>query len=315
MNKLVGNTPMIKINYEIDGVKKEIYAKLEYYNVTGSIKDRIVYNILDNEREKGNLKHGQPIIEATSGNTGIALASYGACYKHPVYIFMPVWSSEERRKLMQLYGANLILITHEDGGFKKCIEEAKKKAKELNGFLLNQFENNDNVLVHKKTTAKEIIAKVPFISSFVSGIGTGGTFMGIALGLKEHNKMVKAVALEPASIPILSGGEIIGPHKISGIGDDFIPNIVDPKIIDRIIDVSDDDALRMARKVASELGIAIGISSGANVFASILTREQESSVVTVIPDDAKKYLSTDLLNDITDSDFTSKIKFLDYEVI
>ena len=139
--------------------------------------------------------------------------------------------------------------------------------------------------------------------------------MGIALGLKEHNKMVKAVALEPASIPILSGGEIIGPHKISGIGDDFIPNIVDPKIIDRIIDVSDDDALRMARKVASELGIAIGISSGANIFASILTREQESSVVTVIPDDAKKYLSTDLLNDITDSDFTSKIKFLDYEVI
>ena len=124
MNKLVGNTPMIKINYEIDGVKKEIYAKLEYYNVTGSIKDRIVYNILDNEREKGNLKHGQPIIEATSGNTGIALASYGACYKHPVYIFMPVWSSEERRKLMQLYGANLILITREDGGFKKCIEES-----------------------------------------------------------------------------------------------------------------------------------------------------------------------------------------------
>lgn len=139
--------------------------------------------------------------------------------------------------------------------------------------------------------------------------------MGIALGLKEHNKMVKAVALEPASVPILSGGEITGLHKISGIGDDFIPDIVDPKIIDKIIVVSDDDALRMARKVACELGIAIGISSGANIFASILTREQEGSVVTVIPDDAKKYLSTDLLNDIADSDFTSKIKFLDYEVI
>jgi len=191
----IGNTPMIKINYEYNGKDRYIYTKLEYYNLTGSIKDRIAYYIINNAIKRGTLKEKMPIIEATSGNTGIALSALGRYYKHPVYIFMPDWVSKERIKIMESYGAKVILFSREQGGFLKCIEEAKKMAKEKNGFLANQFANKDNFLAHYETTAVEIIKQVPEkIYGFVSGVGTGGTLMGTGKRLKEEFTDLKIVA-------------------------------------------------------------------------------------------------------------------------
>ena len=188
-NKEIGNTPMIKINYRYNNKEKSVFAKLEYYNLTGSIKDRVAFYIINNAIERGDLKDGMPIIEATSGNTGISLSALGARYKHPVYIFMPDWASAERVKLMQGYGANVILISKEEGGFIQCVKEAKKMADEKNGFLANQFENYDNLLAHYETTGKEILEQSNCeIGGFVSGVGTGGTLMGTGKRIKEKFK-------------------------------------------------------------------------------------------------------------------------------
>lgn len=315
----IGKTPMIKINYRFNNKAKSIYGKLEYYNLTGSIKDRVAYYIINNARRSGKLKEGMPIIEATSGNTGIALAALGAYYKHPVYIFMPNWASEERIRLMQGYGAKITLFSKEDGGFIRCIDEAKKLTKKLNGFLANQFENEDNFMAHYETTGSEILNELPVkIGGFVSGIGTGGTLMGIGSKLKEKNKEMYITAIEPDKMPLLSKGEIIGQHKIEGIGDDFIPALVDKNKIDKIIQINDDDAINMSRRIAKELGIGIGISSGANFIGSVLLADQiEDVVVTVFADDNKKYLSTDLAKNIdNNSNFISnKIQLLNYEFI
>lgn len=254
----IGNTPMIKINYEYKGKDRYIYTKLEYYNLTGSIKDRIAYYIINNATKRGILKDNMPIIEATSGNTGIALSALGRYYKHPVFIFMPDWVSKERIKIMEGYGAKVILFSREEGGFIRCIEEAKKMAKEKNGFLANQFSNNDNFLAHYETTAPEIIKQVPEeIYGFVSGVGTGGTLMGTGKRLKEEFKDLKIVAIEPDKMPMISGGKILGNHKIEGIGDDFIPELVDKKAIDEVILVNDEDAINMSRRLAKELGIGV----------------------------------------------------------
>lgn len=254
----IGNTPMIKINYEYNGKDKYVYTKLEYYNLTGSIKDRIAYYIINNAIEKGILKPNMPIIEATSGNTGIALAALGRYYRHPVYIFMPDWASEERKKIMQGYGAKVILYSREDGGFIRCVEEAKKMAKEKNGFLANQFANEDNFLAHYETTAVEIINQLPEkVYGFISGVGTGGTLMGTGKRLKEEFKELQIVAIEPDKMPMISGGKVIGNHKIEGIGDDFVPDLVDKEAIDDIILVNDDDAVNMSRRLAKELGLGV----------------------------------------------------------
>ena len=254
----IGNTPMIKINYEYNGKDRYIYTKLEYYNLTGSIKDRIAYYIINNAIKRGTLKKKMPIIEATSGNTGIALSALGRYYKHPVYIFMPDWVSKERIKIMESYGAKVILFSREQGGFLKCIEEAKKMAKEKNGFLANQFANKDNFLAHYETTAVEIIKQVPEkIYGFVSGVGTGGTLMGTGKRLKEEFTDLKIVAIEPDKMPMISSGKILGSHKIEGIGDDFIPELVDKKAIDEVILVNDEDAINMSRRLAKELGIGV----------------------------------------------------------
>ncbi len=254
----IGNTPMIKINYEYKGKDRYSYTKLEYYNLTGSIKDRIAYYIIKNAIKRGTLKKEMPIIEATSGNTGIALSALGRYYNHPVYIFMPDWVSKERIKIMESYGAKVILFSREQGGFLKCIEEAKNMAKEKNGFLANQFSNEDNFLAHYETTAVEIINQVPEkIYGFVSGVGTGGTLMGTGKRLKEEFKDLKIVAIEPDKMPMISGGKIMGNHKIEGIGDDFIPELVDKKAIDEVILVNDEDAINMSRRLAKELGIGV----------------------------------------------------------
>ncbi len=318
-NKLIGNTPMIKINYKYKGERKSIYTKLEYYNLTGSIKDRVAYYIIENAKKQGDLKENMPIIEATSGNTGIALAALGAYYKHPVYIFMPDWASKERIDLMKSFGANIILISKEEGGFIKCVEEAKKLAKEKNGFLSNQFANINNFQAHYETTGTEILEQIPEkIEGFISGVGTGGTLMGIGAKLKEKFKDLKIVAIEPDKMPIISQGKKIAQHKIEGIGDDFVPDLIDKTKIDKIILVNDDDAINMAKKLARNLGLGVGISSGANLIGSILLNEElKNPVVTVFADDNKKYLSTDLSKEINNNkNFVSnQIELINYEEV
>lgn len=315
----IGNTPMIKINYEYKGEKSYIYTKLEYYNLSGSIKDRVAYYIIKNAKERGDLKENQTIVEATSGNTGIALAALGSYYKHPVVIFMPDWASIERIKLMKSYGAKVILFSKEDGGFIRCVEEAKKYAKENNAFLANQFANEDNFKAHFETTGEEIIREIPEnVGGFVSGVGTGGTIMGIGKRLKNEYKDFKIIAIEPDKMPLISKGKIISNHKIEGIGDDFIPDLVDKKAIDDIILINDDDAVNMARKLAKELGLGVGISSGANFIGSVLVREKlKKSIVTVFADDNKKYLTTDLLKEFDENEsfISNKIELIDYELV
>ena len=318
-NDVIGNTPMIKIKYEYKGKKKNIFVKLEYFNLTGSIKDRVAYYIIKNGREEGKLKDGMPIVEATSGNTGISLAALGAYYNHPVYIFMPNWASAERVKLMESFGAKVILITKEEGGFKKCVSEAKKMAKEIDGFLANQFANKANYLAHYETTGEEILSQIPGkIAGFVSGVGTGGTLMGTGERIKKNFPEALITAIEPDKMPIISGGKAEGRHKIEGIGDDFVPDLVDKNKIDKVELINDDDAINMSRKLARELGLGVGISSGANMIGSILlANEIKGEVVTVFADDSKKYLSTDMFKGIqNDKDFISnQVKLIDYEKV
>lgn len=319
MLKHIGNTPMIKISYKNGEKINYIYTKLEWYNPTGSIKDRVAYYIINRAKESGKLKENMPIIEATSGNTGISLSALGAYYNHPVYIFMPDWASAERVKLMKSYGANVILVSKEEGGFKECLKRAEQLAKELDGLWTNQFSNIDNLLAHYETTGEEIIKQLPEkVSAFISGVGTGGTLIGIGKKLQKWDKNVKIIALEPEKMPLISQNKIIDNHKIEGIGDDFVPDLLDKNLLDEVILVNDEDAINMARRLSKELGLGVGISSGANVIASVIHQEKEDKpVVTVFADDNKKYLSTDLSNEIDENpDFISnKIELLSYEII
>ena len=313
IDKLIGNTPMIKINIKYNGKITSVFAKLEYYNYTGSIKDRLANYIIKESYKNGMLKKGMPIVEATSGNTGIAFAALGAYYGHPVHIFMPDWASVERINIMKLYGAKVYLVSKEEGGFKEAIKRADELALEINGFRPDQFNNSMNIDAHYNGTGKEIVESLDKIDAFVSGIGTGGTLIGIAKKLKEKFKNIKIVALEPKQLPILSKGITEGIHKIEGIGDDFIPNIVDRDIIDDVVTIDDKDAINMARILARKFGLGVGISSGANLIASVLTGED--NVVTIFADDFKKYLSTDLVKDIELDDglISNKIEILSIE--
>ncbi len=316
MLKHIGNTPMIKISYRNGKNVNSVYTKLESYNLTGSIKDRAAFYMIDKAKEQGILKDGMPIIEATSGNTGIAISALGAYYKHPVYIFMPDWSSVERVKLMEFYGAHVSLISKQDGGFIKCLEEARHTAEQLNGFLVNQFSNVNNTLAHYETTGEEIINQLPEkVCAFTSGVGTGGTLMGVGKRLKKWNENIEIIALEPDKMPIISKNRILDNHKIEGIGDEFVPELLDKNFLDGVILVNDEDAINMSRKLAKVLGLGVGISSGANMIASILYQEKVNKpVVTVFPDDNKKYLSTSLSKPIvSNSNFVSnKIELLNY---
>ena len=292
---LTGNTPMAEITYKLDGVQGKVYAKIEAYNPTGSIKDRVAEYIISRAEENGELKPGQAIVEVTSGNTGIAFAAVGARKGYPVHIFMPSWASEERKNLMRLYGAVLHEVTREEGGFEGAFIRADALAKEIGAYLPKQFENADNVEAHRIGTGREIIEQLPDVTDFVSGIGTGGTIMGVAKALKEHGD-VRITALEPDSMPLLNGGEIKGGHRIEGIGDDFIPQIVDRTLIDDVLEINDGDAIIMASRLAKELGLGVGISSGANFLAAVQVNAEGRKVATVLPDDNKKYLTTSLAN-------------------
>ncbi len=305
-----GNTPMADITYKYENRIGHVYAKLEYYNPSGSIKDRIASYILGKAEESGLLRPGQPIIETSSGNTGIAIAAYGALSKHPVHIFMPDWVSVERVKLMKMYGANVHLVSKEENGFLGALDQTEKLANELGGFILGQFSNKDNMMAHYSSTAAEILQTLPDVSSFVSGVGSGGTIMGIGTRLKEANN-ADIIAIEPDCAQLLAGKQIERTHKIEGIGDDFIPKLLDKKIIDRVIPINDEDAICMSAKFAGELGLGIGISSGANFLGAVLCGE--ANVATVFADDNKKYLSTSLANSPapTENMVSSRIELLD----
>lgn len=315
--KLIGNTPMIKIDYEYDGKQSSIYTKLEYYNYTGSIKDRIALYIIENERRNGNLNDGQPIVEVTSGNTGISFSAIGALYGHDVHIFMPDWVSLERRKLIEMYGAHVHLISREEGGFKGALKLAEEFSKEINAYRPLQFDNELNVEAQYKTTGNEIVNSVPEINAFVSGIGTGGTLMGIGKRLKDNNPDSKIFALEPSTLSILKMGMEEGSHMIEGIGDDFIPGIVEQDLIDDIVLIHDCDAINMAKRIANEFGLAIGISSGANFLASVIMDNDNLNIATVFPDDNKKYITTKLSEKIDENPelISNNIKLIGFEVI
>lgn len=316
IKNLIGNTPMVKFIVKYQNKIVNVFAKLEFYNLTGSIKDRLAYYIINESYKDGSLKEGMPIVEATSGNTGISFAALGAYYKHPVYIFMPDWVSKERINIMKLYGANVFLISKEEGGFQEAIKRADCLAKEINGFRPDQFNNLKNIDAHYFTTGLEIVNKIKKIDAFVSGIGTGGTLMGVGKRIKELNN-ARIIALEPDSLPIMSKNINVGSHKIEGIGDEFIPSIVNRNLIDDIITINDDDAINMAQILAKKTGIGVGISSGANFLASVITAKDNENIVTIFADDLKKYLSTDLQKPIDDDEnlISNQIEILSVEIV
>lgn len=317
MEKLIGDTPMIKINYEYEGKRDSIYAKLEFYNYSGSIKDRIALYIIEKERESGNLAEGQTIVEVTSGNTGIAFSAIGTLMGHDVHIFMPDWVSLERRKILEMYGAHVHLISKEEGGFKGALKLAEEFALENNAFRPLQFDNPLNIEAQYKTTGQEILDAVPDINAFVSGIGTGGTLMGIGKRLKDNDPNSKIFALEPSTLSILKMGMEEGSHMIEGIGDDFIPRIVNQDLIDDIVLIHDCDAINMSKRIAMEFGLGIGISSGANFLAGVIMNDDDLKIATVFADDNKKYITTKLSEKIDDNPklISNNIKLLGFEVI
>ncbi len=302
---LIGNTPLLEIELQYNGKKRTIYAKAEHLNMTGSIKDRMAFHILEQGYERGILKPGNLVVEATSGNTGIAFASIGRALGHPVTIFMPSWMSEERINLIRSLGAEIVLVSREGGGFLGSISRAEELAERTeNAFLPRQFSNEDNVEAHYRTTGPEIWWQLRFRALYpdalVAGVGTGGTIMGAGRFLREKHPAIQLRPLEPSNSPTLSTGHKVGKHRIQGISDEFIPSILDLDGLDEIVSVDDGDAILMAQKLAEQLGLGVGISSGANFLGALMVLEelgQEAVVVTVFPDDNKKYLSTDLLRE------------------
>lgn len=319
VRNLIGNTPFIRIDCIHNGTKKSVFTKLEWYSITGSIKDRAAFYIIKEAKDKGLLKDGQPIIEATSGNMGISIAAIGTLLGHEVHIFMPDWMSEERKQILKGYGAVLHEVSRDDGGFVGAIRLAKELASSIGGFCTCQFENENNVLSHYETTGREILdgMKEMKIDGFVSGIGTGGTLMGVGKCLKEFDSRINIYAFEPDTLSVILNGATSGEHKIAGVGDEFIPELVDKKKIDEILLINDDDAVNMSRIIARDLGLGVGISSGANFLTSILVNDGSKNIVTVFPDDNKKYLSTDLGKEINlDKKLLSNgIKCVGYEVL
>ncbi|MFJ4158600.1 cysteine synthase A [Microbacterium testaceum] len=293
-----GDTPLVRLNRVADGVGGQILAKLEFYNPASSVKDRLGIAIIDAAEASGELKPGGTIVESTSGNTGIALAMVGAARGYKVILTMPASMSKERRILLKAFGAELVL-TDPTKGMSHAVDEAKRIVAETPGAVwARQFENEANPAIHRKTTAEEILRDTEGkVDYFVAGIGTGGTITGVGQVLKERVPGVKVVAVEPADSPVLTKGHP-GPHKIQGIGPNFVPAILDRDIIDEVIDVEFDDAIRLARETAAKDGILVGMSSGAAIWAALeVARRPEAAgknIVVIIPSYGERYLSTAL---------------------
>lgn len=295
----VGNTPLLSLGNILPDCKAHILAKQESRNPMGSVKDRIALAMIETAEQDGRIQKGTTIIEATSGNTGLGLAFVCSIKKLPLILTMPESMSIERRALLKHLGAKLIL-TPASGGMKASIEAAEKIGKDTqNSFIVRQFENPANPAIHKQTTAEEIWqATDGNIDIFVAGVGTGGTFTGVMENLKEKNQAIIGVAVEPADSPVLSGGKA-GPHKIQGIGAGFIPSILKTHLINKIITVTNNDAVDTARLLAKEEGLLVGISAGAATWAAMELAKDETNegktIVTMLPDTGERYLSTDLM--------------------
>lgn len=304
LHRLVGNTPLLAVDFTYRGESRVIYAKQESLNLTGSIKDRMALHIIEGAVREGRLRRGDPIAEATSGNTGISVAAIGRALGHPVTIFMPDWMSSERMAIIASFGASIVPVSRQDGGFLGSIRKCEALAADNpRVFLPNQFSNQANVLAHERTTGPEIWLQLKAAGltpeAFVAGVGTGGTVMGVGRHLRRLQPAVRVHPLEPAESPTLSTGRKVGQHRIQGISDEFIPAIVDLASLDRVIAVHDGDAILMAQQLAQH-GLAEGISSGANFLGALMVQNElgrDAVVVTVFPDSNKKYLSTDLLRD------------------
>ena len=300
----IGGTPLVRLNESVKGLKANVYAKVEAFNPANSVKDRIGRAIVDAAEESGQLKPGGTIIEATSGNTGIALALVGAARGYKVILTMPETMSNERRVLLRAYGAEIVL-TPGAAGMQGAVDKANEIAEaEDNAILARQFANQANAQVHYKTTGPEIWEDTDGnVDIFVAGIGTGGTISGAGKYLKEKNQDLKAIAVEPAASPLLTEGKA-GPHKIQGLGANFIPEILDRSVLDEVITVSNEDAVKASRKLAVDDGILGGISTGANIKAALEVAAREENegknIVVIIPDFGERYVSTLLYEDIRD---------------
>lgn len=291
----IGSTPVVKIHGYDEENRAEVYAKVEFFNPGGSVKDRIALNMVESMERDGLLKVGDTIVEPTSGNTGIGIAMVAAQKGYKAVFVMPETMSVERRKLLLAYGAELVLT---DGakGMSGAIAKAKELVEEKGYIIMSQFENGYNPEAHVKTTAKEIVNDFAELDAFVAGVGTGGTITGTGVALKETYENIKIVAVEPESSPVMSGGSS-GPHKIQGIGAGFIPDVLDMGVVDEIIKISNEDALSGAREIAVTNGLLLGISSGAALTAALeVARELGAGkkVLFIAPDNGERYLSTEL---------------------
>ena len=293
--ELIGNTPLLKLESLKKDGRADIYVKVEKNNVAGSIKDRIALYMIEEAEKNGDLKEGGTIVEPTSGNTGVALAALAAAKSYKLILTMPASMSIERAKLAMAYGAEVIRTT--ENALQGAYDKAKELSDEKGYFFPDQFSNPANIKAHYETTGPEILEELT-PDAFIAGVGTGGTITGTGKRLKENNENTKIYAIEPKESPLLSGGKA-GSHKIQGIGGNFVPKNLDFEIVDGIVDIASDDAIAMSRQLASDEGLAVGISSGANVCGAIEIADklgEGKSVVTVLPDTGERYLSTELYN-------------------
>ena len=301
ITQVVGNTPLVKINRILDGAKAQVYAKLEFYNPSSTVKDRIGIAMIDDAEKSGRLKPGGTIVEATSGNTGVALAMVGAARGYKVILTMPDSVSKERRTLIKAYGAELVLTPGPEG-MKGAVAKAEEIGNKEGAVLVRQFANPANPEIHRKTTALEIWNDTDGkVAAVVAGIGTGGTITGIGQVLKEKNPNIKIFAVEPAASPILNGGTPAG-HPLQGIGPNFVPDILDKNVYDEVLDAPNEEAIKYARRAGAEEGILAGISSGAALWAvSQVAKRPEFDgkiIVVIIPSFGERYLSTGLYQDL-----------------
>ena len=301
ITQVVGNTPLVRINRILDGAKAQVYAKLEFYNPSSTVKDRIGIAMIDDAEKSGKLKPGGTIVEATSGNTGVALAMVGAARGYKVVLTMPDSVSKERRTLIKAYGAQLVLTPGAEG-MKGAVAKAEEIGSKDGALLVRQFANPANPEIHRKTTALEIWNDTDGkVAAVVAGIGTGGTITGIGQVLREKNPNIKIFAVEPAASPILNGGTPAG-HPLQGIGPNFVPDILDKNVYDEVLDAPNEEAIKYARRAGAEEGILAGISSGAALWAvSQVARRPEFDgkiIVVIIPSFGERYLSTVLYQDL-----------------
>jgi len=329
LRQLVGHTPLLEIQYRKDGEERCLFAKYESLNMTGSVKDRMACHILAEAQKTGRLQPGDTIVEASSGNTGIAFAAVGAALGHKVRIYMPDWMSAERKQLIASLGAEIVPVSKEEGGFVGSVQMAEQYANGRDDvFLPQQFENQANVRAHAAATGPEILLQLEAFGvrpgAFVAGVGTGGTVMGVGRALRSAFPHVQVHPLEPANSPTLRTGRRVGKHRIQGISDEFVPAVVDLDWLDDIIDAWDGDAILMAQALARDLGLAVGISSGANFLGAVQAAEMlakkgddEGAVVTIFSDSNKKYLTTDLCGEepVKDNYLSPGIELLGFRAV